>query len=156
MGLFENMKTETVQRLNLRDPVLVNPDDKLRDVIQAMRKQELGCAILVDAAKKPVGMFTENMLTQIVAKHPQAINDKVAEHAADQWPQVLLTDPIVAVLEALELKNVRFLSVVDEDGKIVGLTGQKGLMEFVADHFPTQVTAQQVGVRSSIKTREGA
>ncbi len=155
MGLFENVKNERVSSLNLRDPVLVKPTDKLRDTVLEMRQQNLGCAILVDDDRKPVGMFTENMLTQIVANHPEAMDDPVDKHAANPWPQVKLSDPIGAVLDALELKNIRFLSVVDDDGCIAGLTGQKGLMEYVADHFP-QVTVQRVGQSPTMHTREGA
>jgi CBS domain-containing protein len=156
MSLFENMNIEQVRSLNLRDPVLAKPDDKLRDVIRAMRQHKLGCAILIDGERKPVGMFTESMLTRIVAINPAAIFEPVGDHAADQWPQVQLTDPIVSVLEALELKNVRFLSVVDERGRIAGLTGQKGLMEYVADHFPTQIMVQRVGQSPALQSREGA
>lgn len=155
MGLFENIRADKVKNLNLRDPLLVKPDDKVRDVVQAMRKLNLGCAIVVDDARKPVGMFTESMLTQMVARKPKAIHDSISDHCANHWPQVFLTDPIVAVLDALEIKNVRFLSVVDDSGRIVGLTGQKGLMEYVADHFP-QVAVQRVGQKPSMKTREGA
>lgn len=155
MGLFENLQNEKVKDLNLRDPVLAKPDDKVRDVVQAMRKLNLGCAIVVDDGRKPVGMFTESMLTQMIAKEPNSIHDQVGEHCADHWPQVSLEDPVGTVLDALEIKNVRFLSVVDATGRIAGLTGQKGLMEFVADHFP-QVTVQRVGQSPSMKTREGA
>ena len=155
MGLFENLNQDQVRSLSLREPVLAKPDDKLRDVILAMRKASLGCAIIVDDARKPVGMFTESMLTQIVAHNPALINEKIGPQAADQWPQVELTDPVAAVLEALEVKNVRFLAVVDESGQIAGLTGHKGLMEYIADHFP-QVTVQRVGQSPSMKSREGA
>ena len=156
MGLFENMNTEPVRNLNLRDPVLARPDDALRDVIRAMRERNLGCAVLVDDDRKPVGMFTEGMLTRIVASKPNALDQTVGSQAADQWPQVTLSDPIVAVLEALEAKNVRFLTVVDEEGRIAGLAGQKGLMEYVADHFPGQVMVQRVGQKPYMHKREGA
>ena len=155
MGLFENIKKDKVKDLNLRDPVLALPGDKVRDVVQAMRKLNLGCAIVVDQARKPVGMFTESMLTQMVARAPESIHDEIDAHCADRWPQVSLDDPVGAVLDALEAKNIRFLSVVDKSGRIAGLTGQKGLMEYVADHFP-QVTVQRVGQQPSSKTREGA
>lgn len=156
MGLFENMNTETVQNLNLRDPVLAKPEEKTRDVVARMRKHNLGCAILVDDERKPVGMFTERMLTQIVASKPDTLDDPVGSHAAERWPQVALSDPIISVLEALELKNVRFLSVVDENGYTAGLAGQKGLMEYVADHFPSEVLVQRVGQKPYMHKREGA
>ena len=66
------------------------------------------------------------------------------------------SDPIVSVLESLELKNIRFLAVVDEDGRLAGLTGQKGLMEYVADHFPGEVMVQRVGQTPFLHQREGA
>lgn len=157
MGLFENMNKEPVRNLNLRDPVLAKPEDSVSDVIQAMRESDLGCAILIDEDRKPVGMFTEGMLTQIVAAGGTAsFAQPVSSQAADHWPQVKMSDPIVAVLEALELKNVRFLSVVDEEGRIAGLAGQKGIMEYVADHFPGQVMVQRVGQKPYMHDREGA
>ena len=155
MGLFENIQKDTVGELNLREPVLATTDDKIRKVVQEMRRLNLGCAIIVDGERKPVGMFTESMLTQLLSKQPHALNDNIGDHSASQWPQVSLKDPVGVVLDALEAKNIRFLSVVGEDGRIAGLTGQKGLMEYVADHFP-QVTVQRVGQNTSTKTREGA
>ena len=74
---------------------------------------------------------------------------------AKQWPWVQTSDPIVDVLEAMLTKNVRFLCVVDEEGRVVGLTGQKGLMEYVAEHFPGQVMVQRVGCAPYLN-REGA
>ena len=155
MGMFENIQNENVRSLKLRDPVLAKPDDKVRDVVQAMRKLNLGCAIVVDDQRKPTGMFTESMLTQMLVKDPAALQDAIGNHSADHWPQVSTEDSVAAVLDALEVKNVRFLSVVDERGRIAGLTGQKGLMEFIADHFP-QVTVQPVGENLATTAREGA
>ncbi len=156
MGLFQNMQEEQVSRLDLREPVLIQPEATVREAVRAMRKGALGCAILIDKDRKPVGMFTESMVTQLVASKPEAIDDPISTHAANRWPQVTLSDPIALVLDALETNNVRFLSVVDEDGRIAGLTGQKGLMEYVAEHYPGQVMVQRVGQKPGMETREGA
>ena len=156
MGLYENMNDESVRKLNLRDPVLVKPDENVKTAVAKMRNQNLGCAILVDDDNKPVGMFTESMLTQLIVHNPAALDDTVDEHAAKRWPQVSLDDNIAAVLDSLDIKNTRFLSVIDEDGRVAGLTGQKGLMEYIADHFPRQVMVQRVGQKPSMQTREGA
>jgi hypothetical protein len=60
------------------------------------------------------------------------------------------------VLAALEFTNIRFLIVVDDRGRLAGLTGQKGLMEYVAEHFPRQVTVQRIGCKPFLAEREGA
>ncbi len=156
MGLFENMTRDSVRDLNLREPVLVTAQQTIRDVTKALRNKGIGCAIVVNDDQRPTGMFTESMLSQLVVKNRAAIDEPVGGHAAKRWPQVCVTDNVASVLDALEVKNTRFLSVVDEDGKVVGLAGQKGLMEYIADHFPNQVMVQKVGQKSQTDQREGA
>lgn len=156
MGLLENMKREHVDKLALRTPVTVSPETPLADVIQQMRAAHLGCAIVVDADHKPEGMFTESMLTQLLAHDREALKQTVGSQMATKWPWVMLSDPIVNVLEAMQEKNVRFICVVDEEGHLAGLTGQKGLMEYIADHFPEQVMVQRIGNTPYLQEREGA
>jgi len=156
MGLYENIQNEPVSRLAVREPVVVAPDETIRGAIEKMRAKRLGCVILVDAEGKPAGMFTESMLTQLLSQNPGAVNDPLQNHASERCPWVKSSDKVAEVLEAMQLKNVRFLCVVDEQGKLTGLTGQKGLMEYVAEHFPGQVMVQRIGGTPYSHTREGA
>ena len=75
---------------------------------------------------------------------------------AERVPWVKLSDPISDVMEAMQLKNTRILCVVDDKDRVVGLTGQRGLMEYVAEHFPGQVMVQRVGQTPYLADREGA
>lgn len=156
MGLHENIRNEPVSTLALREPVIVAPDATIRKAIEQMRNRKLGCAIVVDPAGKPAGMLTESMLTQLLAQDHGAVESRVGDHMAERLPRVRLTDPIEDVLDALHMKNIRFLCVVDEEDRLVGLTGQKGLMEYVADHFPGGVMAQRIGGAPFSDKREGA
>lgn len=156
MGLQENLHSETVRELALRAPVTVHPDTSVREVVEKMKAQRLGCAIVVDASHKPLGMFTESMLIDRLAGGERELNTSVSEWMATQWPCVNENDPIVDVLDAMRTRNVRFLCVVDNDGKLVGLTGQRGLLEYVADHFPSQVMVQRIGGTPHLRSREGA
>jgi CBS domain-containing protein len=156
MGLRENMRNEPVSALALREPVTVGPGATIREAIEQMRKKKLGCAIVVDPSRKPAGMLTESMLTQLLARDQRVLEDRVADHMAERWPHVKLSDPIEDVLEAMHLKNIRFLCVVDEQGRLAGLAGQKGLMEYVADHFPGDVMVQRIGGAPFSDKREGA
>ena len=156
MSLANNMVAESAKQLNLREPVTVRPTQTVRETVAAMRAKNLGCAILVDDEEKPVGMFTERLLTQMLSDKPTMIDGPVINHSATYWPQIKLSDPVIAVPEALEARNVRFVAVVDDNGRLAGLTGQKGLMEYIADHFPGLVTVQRVGLGVTIHEREGA
>lgn len=156
MGIYENMHTEKVARLSLRDPVTVIEDVTIRDAIIAMRQRKLGCAIVVGKQKRPLGLFSESELTRLLNENPAVVNEPLAKFFKRDWPTVKVSDPIAKVLDALESHNVRFLIVVDEQGQLVGLTGQKGLMEYVAEHFPGQVIVQRIGGHPYLVEREGA
>ncbi len=156
MGLFENMRTAPVSELTLREVVRISPDASIRDVVNTLRAAELGCAVAVDDDNKPCGLFTEAILRMLLAKDPACLDDQVADHLTTAFPWVKLTDSIEMVLDAMETKNFRFVVVVDENGKITGLTGQKGLMEYVAEHFPGEVMVQRIGTKHYPEQREGA
>lgn len=156
MGLYENMHSETVSRLSLRDPVALGEHGTIGDAIIAMRRRKLGCAIVVDEQRMPLGLFSESELTRLLNENSDIINEPLVGFIKRDWPTIKLSDPIARVLDALESHNVRFLIVVGERGELVGLTGQKGLMEYVADHFPGQVIVQRIGGNPFIVEREGA
>lgn len=156
MGLYENMRSEPVSRLALRDAVVVQENGTIRDAVAAMRQNKLGCAIVVDGNRVPQGLFPESELTRLLCKNPAVIDEPIAKYVKQDWPTVKITDPIARVLDALESHNVRFLIVIDEQGKLVGMTGQKGLMEYVAEHFPGQVIVQRIGGNPYPVEREGA
>lgn len=156
MGLQQDMLAEEVRQLSLREPVTASPGTSLREAVTKMRAGRLGCAIVVDDDRKPLGIFTENLLTQLLTQDAAALDDPVEKHMASPCPWVRLTDPIYDVLDAMESKNIRFLCVLDDEGRLTGLTGQKGIIEYVADHFPNQVLAQRIGGRAAPEVREGA
>jgi CBS domain-containing protein len=150
------MSTEPVSRLKLRPALRVRPSTTLRETIEVMRAGRLGCAIVVDDNDRPVGVFTEAMLRVLMANSALPLGDPVSSHLAKRFAWVKESDPIETVLDGMEAKNVRFVVVVNRSGKLVGLTGQKGLMEYVAEHFPGEVMVQRVGTETCPGHREGA
>lgn len=156
MRLLDDMLEEKVSDLALRDPVVAAPGETIRQSIEKMRARRIGCVIVVDQQNKPVGMFTEAMLRQMLTQRPGLLEEQLGDHATDDFACVKDSDPIYYVLEGMQSKDVRFLCVVNDEGALVGLTGQKGLMEYVADHFPGQVMVQRIGCAPAMHSREGA
>ena len=156
MGLQENFRNETVNELEIREPVTVPTTSTLRETVTLMRDQNLGCAAVVGDDHKPMGVFTESMLTELLSHGPVPMDEPIEKYMVDRYPWVRSTDKISDVLEAMQLKNVRMLTVVDAEGRVTGLTGQRGLMEYIAEHFPGQVMVQRVGQPPYLSDREGA
>src|SRR3990172_10051946 len=98
MGLYENMLTEPVGKLRLRDPAVVDDDATIHEAVEEMRRKKLGCVIVVNDRHEPLAMFTESQLTRLLSKRPSEIEDPVREHMTLDWPTVRITDPIIFVL----------------------------------------------------------
>lgn len=94
MGIYENMHSEKVARLSLRDPVTVMVDGMIYDAIIAMRQRKLGCAIVVDKQKRPLGLFSESELTRLLNENPAVVNEPLAKFYKRDWPTVNISDPI--------------------------------------------------------------
>ena len=156
MGLHENIRTERISELPLRKAITVAPTSSVREAIIEMRQKRLGCSIVVDAEDKPIGMFTEAMLDRLLLEGSWQLDELIEVHMARQVSCVKTSDPIVMVLDAMQSRDVRFVCVVNKNGRVVGLTGQKGLMEYIAEHFSREVMVQRVGSSPYPHQREGA
>ncbi len=156
MSLIENFSSTPIKELNLRTLIKVRPEDSIRSAIEKMREAGLGCVVAVDDNTKPVGMLTEGMLRQLIPRNPAVVDDTVGDHMATSFPWLALDDTVDMLVDALQANNTRFLCVVDAAGMAVALAGQKGLMEFIAEHFPRQVMVHRIGGTKYTESREGA
>jgi len=156
MGLHSNIHDDPISELELRDILAVKRGATLRSVSDEMRRRRLGCAIVVDEAGKPVGKFTERRLMRLMLSNPRGLDETVDQHMYRDADCIARTSPIADMVELMRTKQLRFICVVDEAGRAVALTGQKGLVEYVAEHFPRQIKVQEMESKLSMDQREGA
>ena len=157
MGLKENLKNECVKDLPLREVIPISAETPVIDAIERLRGKQLGCAVVVDDQQKPLGMFTERMVIELALQKPDDLDSLVVkDHLETDFFTVRESDPVCSVMQVIREHGARFLCVVDDEGCAVSLTGQKGLAEYVAEHFPRQVMVQRVGAKPGQETREGA
>lgn len=155
MGLREDILRESVTELEWRDVIRMKPTDTVRKTVETMRKERLGCVVICDDDGKVVGKFTERDLIRLLLINAEAMDEEVGHHMSGTWGVIRKGDPIAQVIDLMQEKKLRFVIVVDEDGKPVGLTGQKGVMEYIVDHFPRQVKVQMMESKLFMDTREG-
>jgi predicted transcriptional regulator len=156
MGLQQDLRKEPVANLALREAILVESSVSVREAVRRMKRKRLGCVIVVSDDGRPEGTCTEEELIHLLVERPQGLDEPVRMHLSAEWAVVGRDDPIARVLEAMQSKNLRFVCVTDREGRAVALTGQKGLMEYIAEHFPRQVMVQRVGGKLAMDEREGA
>jgi len=156
MTLRENILHEPVSSLTLRALVLFSPDRPVREVCQSMRRESLGAALAVDPLGKPIGMFNEKVLIRILAEHPTAMDDPAEQHMTSYVVTVKQSDSIADLIATMQQRRLRWVCVVDEQGKAIALTGLRGVMEYVVDHHPRSIKSMPIRRKISMTEREGA
>lgn len=156
MGLEQALQEQTVGALRLLAPIKVREDVTVREAVGLMRKRRLGCVVIVDESDQPIGQFSERALIKLLAEGSDFLDDPVGKHMAGSWTKIGISEPLGNAVHAMEEHGVRFLIVVDDNGKVTGLTGQKGMMKFLAEYFPRSVKVQDLASNISMDQREGA
>ena len=129
MGLRDDLR-----KTPIRPPVTIRGTASVRDAVWAMRSAGLGC--LNESVK--------------------VLDDRVANQMVSRLPWVSPTESLNVVLESMEENNMRFLAVLDDKHRVIGITGQKTLMEFPGDYFPQKILTQDPTGESFSRRKEGA
>ena len=112
--------------------------------------------MIVGQGGKPVGIFTERSVLNVIVQGTSLDNHVVGDYTDPSFRLVSHCEPIANVWEAILRDGCRFICVIDADGHLIGLTGQRGLAEYVAEHFPQQIMVQRLEGKPWIHQREGA
>jgi len=157
MGIHQALSQETVSEMPLRRALTVKPGTPVRLAVAEMKKRRIGAAIVVDAEQKPLGIFTERILVRALAADPKRLDQPIDDHVIDcSQLTVRLDDPVARVIHAMQNSGIRFICVVDEQGKVHSLAGFRGVIEWVVEHFPRAVKVQGLEAKLYLDEREGA
>lgn len=156
MKFSEDLAIAPVSSLALRDAIEVKPGTVVRAAIAQMRAQSLGCAVIIDFARVPIGIFTEQSVINLLVQNASLDESPVQDFADPSFLVVNRCEPIARVWNAIQHDGIRFVCVTNDDGKLVGITGQRGVAEYLAECFANQVSVQRLGSTPWMQQREGA
>ncbi len=156
MGLRQTFKDEAVSKLPLRPVLTLPPDGTVRQAVALMKQHALGCLFVVDAGGRALGRFTERDLIRQLAADPGVLDKPLSQVMTPPESCIEVGAPVEAVFNEMKDLGRRFICITDENGRMVGLTGQKGLMEYIAENFPRQVKVQMMQSKLYMDDREGA
>lgn len=156
MGLRENILTDPVSELAYRPLLTIDPSTPIREALPVMRDAKIGCVVIVDDAGRPQAMFTEKNLVALLGTGTGSLDDSVEKHMTHEFCCVTDQDTVVQVIGMMQSRRQRWIIVVDDAGKAKAITGLRGAIEYVVDHFPRQVKVEPIGTKLSMDQREGA
>ncbi|HMW19045.1 MAG TPA: DUF294 nucleotidyltransferase-like domain-containing protein [Accumulibacter sp.] len=112
-----------------REPVAVEPETTIRQVVTQMAEQHLGSMVVVDEQKAPVGVFTQSdVLKRIV----------LPETSLEQPVSAVMSGPVYTLPQAanaydaallMAQRGIRHVLVVDEGGRLKGVVSERDLFK---------------------------
>ena len=102
-----NLNAESVCDLSLREPITVKPQAIVRSAVAQMRFKALGCAVIMDSENRPVGIFTERSLIDMLVHKASLDKHGVGQFADPNFMSVRCGDPIKRVWRAVVRRGVR-------------------------------------------------
>ena len=128
----------SVGALCVRAVQIAEASESVRAVTQRMAKEDVGTVVILDAAKRPVGILTDrDVALRCVAERRDP--DATSAGAVMTAPATCVHEstPIEDALSRMAGAHVRRLVVVDEAGHLVGLLALDDVLELLVEEAAT-------------------
>lgn len=128
-------REDSVNSMETDDFVCIEPSTPLSQAIEAMKKDEGGCAIVCDADGSVVGIFTERDLLNRIVGEEIDLNSPVKDWMS---PVVATLTPAATIGDAVSIMNDKGYRNVPlvKDGKLVGSISVFDIISYLAESYP--------------------
>lgn len=128
-------RQDGVSSMKTDDYVCIAPSTPLSQAIEAMKKDEGGCAIVCEDDARIVGIFTErDLLTKIVGQNVDSnapVSNWMSPVVATLAPDATIGDA-VAIMNDKGYRNIPLV----KDGKLVGSISVFDVIGYLAESYP--------------------
>jgi CBS domain-containing protein len=137
LGAIEHsLMEEPVACLQPLRPLTVEPHTGLDEAIRFMRNHGIGCVLVTDTAGKLAGILTERDLLQKVAgKGRELTRLRVVDCMTAAPESSKPGHPLGHALQRMIVSDIRYLPLVDDSGKPVGIVSSRDIIAYMANRF---------------------
>lgn len=137
--------TTPLGQLVKKEPIFVAPDSSIRAALEKMSEMRIGCMVIADAERKPIGILTQSDLLPRVVLPGIDLQRPICD-VMTATPHVMsASDSAYDAALEMATHGVRHLLVVDSEGRLKGVVSERDLF-----------TLQRIGLRQIRSSIEGA
>jgi CBS domain-containing protein len=129
-----------------RDPCTGRADESVREAARRMEARGVGCLVIVDDARRPIGMVTDrDIALRVLRRRLDPETTPLADVMQTEVSAVTAEAPVERAIGRMHTDGVRRVPVVDADGRLVGLFAADDAIQLVASElaaFAEAVRAQ--------------
>jgi len=141
----------------LKPPITVPCRATVRDAVDAMNRNRVGCVLVVDGGTL-AGVFTErDVLTKVVSRSVDPDTTSIDRVMTEDPECLTLDDGIVYALNKMSVGGFRHIPLVDGENRPTGVVAMRNIVDYLVHLFPTQVLNLPPSPALGIaRVREGA
>ena len=155
MTIEQALRREKVRNLPRPDPARVPSGSSLGDTLKTMRAAG-GAAVLICRGGRAIGIFTErdvlNKLFDAPVDETLPIDRFMTADPASLPLDATLGDAVRLMTE----KGYRNIPLVDPEGNSAGMIAARDIVQYVAEHFPTEVANLPPSMEQVYTSPDGA
>ena len=126
----QSLREDGVEKLNPAGAISVPESATVKTALEVMREKRIGCVLATNTEGKLTGIFTERDALTRVAGEDLDPADTVVRELMTRDPETIKPDhPLAHVLHLMVVGDLRYLPLVDEDGRPSGIIGSSDLIE---------------------------
>jgi CBS domain-containing protein len=149
-----SLESEGVGSAYPDQPLAATVNDSMGDVLQLLRAQRTGAALICDGPKL-VGILTERVALKLMARGAN-FSTPVRDVMSHQPKTIAAGATVGEAIRVMSQGGYRHLPIVDEAGKPTGVVAVHGIVRYLVDHFPETVYNLPPNPKSAPREREGA
>ena len=127
--------TDPIKTLLGRKFIVLNEKITLREAIDNIQEQHIGC-VLLENDKKISGIFTERDIVQKIVGNRHELETEYVRDYMTKAPDVLYqNDAIGFALNKMIEGGYRHIPIINDSGKPIGVISMQDIINHLADYF---------------------
>jgi len=141
-----------MKRANYETPVAkARETATVREVADLMAHYAVGCVVVVDADRRPIGVVTDrDLCTRVIARRLDPVATAVSAVMTKPAQVARADEPLETVAARMRQAGVRRLPVVD-DGRLVGIVALDDLVATLGSELEWLGSAAKLEIREGLR-----
>jgi CBS domain-containing protein len=122
--------------------VTIRPEQSIREALVVLAQHNIGCLVVIDEARKPIGMLSERDVVRHAVKNEAVFTLKITELMTRNLILGTPGDDVGAAGSTMVERRIRHLPVMD-GGKLIGIVTLGDIMKAQRDALLGEVDTLQ-------------
>ena len=154
MDMEFNVAIESVDQIELSEPLCCEPQESLRGVLAKLKQHNNGTALICREGVL-VGIFTERDALKLLTRC--ADFDRPIENFMTRAPVSMRPEASIgAAIRKMAAGGYRRLPIVDREGVPIGVLHTAAIVRFMVEHFPKTIYNLPPVPHAVMQQREGS